>query len=445
MRCKYYGRRLSTITGGSGNIFGSSFLPVGPVEPAGITIRFYGESIMLKHKLLACASVALCFAFVSDVRAQVLVGDRPVLRGMTLDNARLGLDDFRGKMVLVDFWATWCGPCVRSMPKLKETYEKYKAQGLVVLGVSMDDGPALPARFCSERGIPWPSIMDQNGISRNWGVTTIPHMFIISPDGVVLWTGHPALADKEIEDAMKAHPPRRVDPKTLTSARETLAGVDAALSDNKPMLAIRAMAKIPEQASLDPEFRTKLTETQSKLDAQTDKMLSEVDTLVVDGKYGDAADRLRDLIRSAPGTPVAIKARAQLEALSKDPGAQEAMGRADREDKAAAAFTIAQKLVTDKKDDLAYARFKDIARDFSDTRAGADSSEKVKVYEADATFMRRVTESTVGTKARSALSLARSYANAGRTELAKKKYQEVINDYPNTKFADEAKTEMGKL
>ena len=86
-----------------------------------------------------------------------------------------------------------------------------------------------------------------------------------------------------------------------------------------------------------------------------------------------------------------------------------------------------------------------MATEYPDTDAGAKAAEAVKVYEKDTAFVKRVNESAASTKATSALKLAQSYATAGRRDLARKKYQEVIDQYPGTSFAEQAKKELAAL
>ena len=79
--------------------------------------------------------------------------------GTTIDGKEVSVKDFRGKVLLIDFWATWCGPCVREMPNVVATWEKYKDRGFAILGVSLDregDEDKLRA-FVRKHGMGWPS------------------------------------------------------------------------------------------------------------------------------------------------------------------------------------------------------------------------------------------------------------------------------------------------
>lgn len=105
----------------------------------------------------------------------------------TLDGSSLSLDDLKGKVVLVNAWATWCPPCVLEMPGFQKVYEDYKDQGFMVLGVSRDQGdPAVVETFLRQKGITYPVAMsnavDLGGITN---VETLPTSFLIGRDGTI--------------------------------------------------------------------------------------------------------------------------------------------------------------------------------------------------------------------------------------------------------------------
>jgi peroxiredoxin len=125
--------------------------------------------------------------------------DLPDLRGKqapaftlkTVDGKTVSLSDYKGKAVLVNFWATWCGPCKLEMPWLIDVQKKYSAQGFTVLGLSEDDDPAKKVGdFATATGVNYPVLMANDNVSKAYGGTDgigyLPISFYIGRDGKVV-------------------------------------------------------------------------------------------------------------------------------------------------------------------------------------------------------------------------------------------------------------------
>jgi thiol-disulfide isomerase/thioredoxin len=106
----------------------------------------------------------------------------------TLDGKTLKLSDYRGRAVLLNFWATWCGPCKIEMPWFVELNQKYASQGLTILGVAMDDsGQAEIARFAKEMGVNYPILIGKEKVGDAYGgVPGLPTTFYIDRNGKIL-------------------------------------------------------------------------------------------------------------------------------------------------------------------------------------------------------------------------------------------------------------------
>lgn len=97
---------------------------------------------------------------------------------------------YKGKIVLVDFWATWCGPCLMQLPGVIDTYQKYHDKGFEVVGVSLDDNPPRLLEFIKESNMPWPEFNDghrfDNKLAVKYGVEQIPTNFLLDRDGKII-------------------------------------------------------------------------------------------------------------------------------------------------------------------------------------------------------------------------------------------------------------------
>jgi thiol-disulfide isomerase/thioredoxin len=114
----------------------------------------------------------------------------------TLDGQRVSMDDLKGKVVLLDFWATWCGPCRAALPHMQKIAKKFEGEPLVVLSVSLDRDELKWKDFVAKNGMTWPQYLDggfTGPVSRLFVVNAIPHTFTIDADGV--------LQDEQIGDS----------------------------------------------------------------------------------------------------------------------------------------------------------------------------------------------------------------------------------------------------
>jgi thiol-disulfide isomerase/thioredoxin len=124
--------------------------------------------------------------------ASDLVGKPLELAGVTAAGTALDWKSYRGKVVLVDFWATWCGPCIREMPNVKALYEKHCERGFDVVGVSLDKDLEALAKFLEENAVPWATLSGEETepLAAKYGVRGIPTMMLVDKDGKVVAVSH---------------------------------------------------------------------------------------------------------------------------------------------------------------------------------------------------------------------------------------------------------------
>ena len=398
-------------------------------------------------RVLTSIAIVLAFA-AAPALAKVSVGDELDPTFKTTDGKTLTSKELKGKLVLLDFWATWCGPCVQAAPHMVSLNEKFGDKGFVIIGISLDRDAGALQQGIKKLNFTWPQVMDAGGqISGQFGVKGIPSMFLIGPESKVIWVGQPGelLNEGALAELMEKYPPILVDPKTLKSAQETLAQVSKKLDAGDAKAAMKLMAKVPADANKDADFAKAAGEARQKLEEVAAGLLAEADASIAAGEFTEAADRLRELSVSLAGMPVATDAKKKLAALMAQPDARKAIETAQKEAQAAPALAEAEKFRAAKKHATAYPRFKQIAKAYAGTPSGDAAAEVVKEYESDKAFMQSLANKQAGGKAKAALSMARSYAKAGRTAAAKKKFESIIKDYPGTPQAREAQFELRTL
>lgn len=137
------------------------------------------------------ASVGELFA--GAARRLQLVGQPLELAGTRLEGTKFGLSELQGRVVLIDFWATWCEPCRDELPLVKRAYARYHTLGFEVVGVSVDRERKALEQFLAVEKVPWITLHErdqggENPATRRYGILGIPSMFLVGRDGKVLST-----------------------------------------------------------------------------------------------------------------------------------------------------------------------------------------------------------------------------------------------------------------
>jgi len=139
--------------------------------------------------LTSLGASALFGSLVAPRRVRAAVAPSMPAPDFTLRSAEGGnlrLAEMRGRVVLVNFWATWCGPCKVEMPHLNRLYEKYRSAGFVLLGVNIDDDPRQASALATRMGLKFPVLFDTDkAVTRRYALDSMPGTVLIDRDGKV--------------------------------------------------------------------------------------------------------------------------------------------------------------------------------------------------------------------------------------------------------------------
>ena len=145
------------------------------------------------YKLLIICLLAIILIYANSVFAGKLmepVAGEPKATKFNLvatNGKNVGLDEFQGKFVLLNFWATWCAPCRKEMPAMSNLHNQLRGRGLEVVGVHVGPSLAGVKKFLEAVPVDFTILIDKNMSLASWGVTGLPTTFLINPDGKIIY------------------------------------------------------------------------------------------------------------------------------------------------------------------------------------------------------------------------------------------------------------------
>jgi cytochrome c biogenesis protein CcmG/thiol:disulfide interchange protein DsbE len=122
-----------------------------------------------------------------------------------MNGAAVRLADYKGKVIVLNFWATWCGPCQTEIPELVKTYAEYKDRGVVVLGVSIDDTPETLREYGARKAMNYPSLLMTDAVDEAYGpIVGVPITFFIGRDGLIARKHFGPVTKEQVDHEIKA-------------------------------------------------------------------------------------------------------------------------------------------------------------------------------------------------------------------------------------------------
>lgn len=373
--------------------------------------------------------------------AAVKPGDKPAIRARTVDGQPVTNDALRGKIVIVDFWATWCGPCMAEADHMVRLSREYGPRGVRILGISLDTSADKMKRVAEDKGFTWPQVCDESGwktpMVKEWGVSGIPATFILSPQGEVVWAGHPANIDEPLARAVEKYPLTLTKEEKIERAVEQVKEAQAALAEEGgEAKALALLGKVPSDLLKEEAVLTEAKDLVAHFRPAAD---AEDASRIRAALAGD-----RDGSRAIGALERALAAGSKSEPATR-PATPSSGGGDKREALAQARLASAEKLAAAGNHVDAYRVLRSVVERLGDTAAGLAAGEKVRAYEADEKFMAEYKKAAAEQDAKAALAMAGGYEEAGKTDLAAKAYREVVHNFPDTQAAAEAKKALARM
>jgi thiol-disulfide isomerase/thioredoxin len=134
----------------------------------------------------------------ASVSASVSAAPAPDFKLKSIDNKTVSLSDYKGKIVFLDFWASWCPPCRQSIPAVEKLHERFKGSDVVVLGINVEGDPEVARKFARKNSMTYPVLLGDNKTENAYRVRGFPAFFLIDQQGNIAksYVGyHPGLED----------------------------------------------------------------------------------------------------------------------------------------------------------------------------------------------------------------------------------------------------------
>ncbi|MCC6680753.1 MAG: hypothetical protein IT445_07610 [Phycisphaeraceae bacterium] len=291
--------------------------------------------------------------------------------------------------------------------------------------MSLDSDRGDLVKIVRAHTIPWPQV-NEKSIAGAWGVDSIPRVFILTPEGEVFWTGHPARIDEALREVVQKHPSQLPEPvdqtlrdealALLTQANESLDGGDFAA-------VLKHAAQVNVEALPDRKVRMAVALLMRKVQVQASDKQEWQAALAADPKSAVAIKKLAEALLAPPPTAAPNAADAADSAAASNPRL------------VAAKLARAEKAHELEDYYAAWKCYDWLKRLAGDSEAGKAAAARLAEYDADEAISRTIRVQQAEADANATLCLARNYQQAGNLDLAKENYQKLLDEYPDAELA----------
>lgn len=277
----------------------------------------------------------------------------------------LDLESLKGQAVMLEFWATWCGPCVAAWPHVQELHDEYADQGLVVLALSSEDEKTVSS-FLDQRGF---SVRTASGSTASgpYGIEGIPKTFLIDAEGKIAWHGHPSeLSDKKIKELLKGVKKRSNSFLAVPIESEPagkLAAPAKSMASGNPGKALSALRGIADDAKATDAEKAEATTLIAAIDEHVALLNQQADGFVSARDVLTGLTVYDALAKEFAGMPPGDAAKKRAEEIRGD-------AKLSQEIAAAEAFARAQEQAAKLGSSKAKAKFQEVADKYKGTRGG---------------------------------------------------------------------------
>jgi len=153
----------------------------------------------LKRNFLITLMVFIIISFFIFTGCKSSYGDFTL---MDLDGNEISLSDFNGKVLILNFWATWCSPCREEIPDFVEVYNEYESKDVQFIGVSNEDISTLKS-FVEDYGISYPILIDDANIMGKWGISAIPTTFVFDKNGQIIFKNVGMMTGEQLKNIIE--------------------------------------------------------------------------------------------------------------------------------------------------------------------------------------------------------------------------------------------------